>query len=62
MGKSMMQYRLTLRLNDGLSEPPPLEISVDSVDELLSWIKDDIVNDYDEPFPPGFTLLIERID
>lgn len=55
-----MKFKLTPSLNDGKNDPPPLDLQADTVESLLGAIGDEVVNDYGEPFGPGFTLLIER--
>ena len=57
----MMTYKLTPSLNDGKNDPPPIEIRVKDLYELLDHIAGEMANDYDEPFGVGFTLTIERI-
>jgi hypothetical protein len=55
-----MKFKITPSLNDGKNDPPPIEFEVDDIDGLLEEIATELTNDYDQPFGPGFTLLIER--
>ena len=56
-----LKYRLTGTLAIGLADAPPIEVEVKSLDELLSWVREELANDYGDPFAPPFTLLIEAI-
>lgn len=57
-----MKFRITTKINDGLNEVPPLEVEVKSVIELMDQLYDELINDLEEPFGVGMTLLVERTE
>ena len=47
--------------NRSWPKAPPIEIEVKDLTELLGWVREELGNDYGDPFAPPYTLLIEAI-
>lgn len=56
-----MEFFVEVKLNDGKRESPGVKVFANSVPELIDILAEEICNDYDFIFGPGFTLHMERI-
>lgn len=59
----MLRYKIESHINDGLAEAPPLEVEVESVDQLVDQLiaLDSFTNDYGDVRNVGATVTITRV-
>lgn len=56
-----MRFEIDVRINDGRSEAPPMEVEVENVDGLVQALMEEFVSDHGEAYGPGSTITITRI-
>lgn len=56
-----MRYRIISQINDGMMGDTGFDVDVNSVDDLLEDVAENLCNDEGIPFGPGATVLIERL-
>ena len=57
-----MKFLVDVKLNDGKSEMPPIEISGENFFDCMDSIAAEMQNDYGTPFGVGMTVFIERME
>ncbi len=57
-----MRFKLAPYIPDDLLQAPPVVVEAHTLDDLIAYVEDELVNDDGMLIGPGTRLTIERID